>query len=532
MLPWSWPTSMKTRSSRRGRATAVAVAVAAAVVAAAPSASSLATASSDHRETLTIVITIENSHHNDSIIITIITGITSVKTHHITRQRNTNTNECNNQRTNENMMQSTTPRMLSQNFTPTRADVLCGRDQESYMHEGNRILRKIIKESIPSYVAAKSKVSKSHIVASIVRQIRNVNPNGGFVRKDLESRRWIEIGETKAKEKVGQAIRIEIRRSKTNSKKAFMKSSKTTTATTTPPTTASITSKNSSTMSQTSSPSVSSANSIVKPTDFESQTPIQSAMASLPIDPGFAMPTRHQSTRSMSAPTITSLSQFLGDDSLLLQPDPIDGPLTRVGSMYMPQQAKRNSAPDLSMSMSMNAVSGSRSNSTTTPAPLFDQDCQTFANDIFTDTTAPMKTPSFHPIDSIFQSLESFNNGSSVEASRSFEMFEAGAVGSSMDDALGNSNISNNNGAASTPHRIAPIDTMACMNTSVRAQCQNQRQTMQAASSQQPRSQQRQSQNQPMNAAERLADNCNVLSWQMNFTPMPLIGDIGDFDDL
>lgn len=46
----------------------------------------------------------------------------------------------------------------------------------------------------------------------IVDRIRQERHEGGFVRKDHETGRWMEIGEVKAREKVGHAIRIEIKK--------------------------------------------------------------------------------------------------------------------------------------------------------------------------------------------------------------------------------------------------------------------------------------------------------------------------------
>jgi hypothetical protein len=71
----------------------------------------------------------------------------------------------------------------------------------------------IVRESIPRYEeAAGTKKEKSRVVVDIVDRIRNERPEGGFIRKDYYSGRWVEIGESKAREKVGHAIRIEIRK--------------------------------------------------------------------------------------------------------------------------------------------------------------------------------------------------------------------------------------------------------------------------------------------------------------------------------
>ena len=97
-----------------------------------------------------------------------------------------------------------------------------------YRTVGNQTLRLKIQNSVNTYEKMRSKREKSEFVASIVNMIRSSNPTGGgFVRKDYERGRWIEIGETRAREKVGHAIRIELRKRKRNQRRAFSSSSTT-----------------------------------------------------------------------------------------------------------------------------------------------------------------------------------------------------------------------------------------------------------------------------------------------------------------
>jgi hypothetical protein len=83
---------------------------------------------------------------------------------------------------------------------------ICGRGKASFDHVGNRRLRLLVANSMHSYVEAKSRVDKTAIVQTIVEQIREASPNGGFVRKD-DFGEWYEIGTKAAREKVGHAIR-------------------------------------------------------------------------------------------------------------------------------------------------------------------------------------------------------------------------------------------------------------------------------------------------------------------------------------
>jgi len=79
---------------------------------------------------------------------------------------------------------------------------------------GNQRFRSILQgQGADAYEQASSKKAKGQVIIDIVNSIRRANPNGGgFVRKDYEIGRWIEIGETKAREKVGNTIRIEVRK--------------------------------------------------------------------------------------------------------------------------------------------------------------------------------------------------------------------------------------------------------------------------------------------------------------------------------
>ena len=84
-----------------------------------------------------------------------------------------------------------------------------------HFSEGNVRLRKLVRQILPKYEQAPSKQAKTCVVAELVDSIRRNGrrqEDGGFVRKDLLSGRWIEIGSRKAREKVGHIIRIELRK--------------------------------------------------------------------------------------------------------------------------------------------------------------------------------------------------------------------------------------------------------------------------------------------------------------------------------
>ncbi|KAL3919143.1 MAG: hypothetical protein SGILL_003902 [Bacillariaceae sp.] len=65
----------------------------------------------------------------------------------------------------------------------------------------------LIEKYAPVYLHASTKYQKSEVIAKIVTEVRNKSPTGGFVKKDFYSGRWFEIGDEKARDKVGHAIR-------------------------------------------------------------------------------------------------------------------------------------------------------------------------------------------------------------------------------------------------------------------------------------------------------------------------------------
>ena len=57
------------------------------------------------------------------------------------------------------------------------------------------------------YISADTKYDKTNVIATLIEKIRGDSPNGGFVKKDLYSGRWYEIGIERARDKVGHAVR-------------------------------------------------------------------------------------------------------------------------------------------------------------------------------------------------------------------------------------------------------------------------------------------------------------------------------------
>lgn len=81
-------------------------------------------------------------------------------------------------------------------------DVLCGRGGETNHHQGNIQYRNLVKAFQPLYIASKRR-DKPRIAQCIVYTIRH--QGGRFLKRtDPRSNTWVDVGNTKAREKTSQ----------------------------------------------------------------------------------------------------------------------------------------------------------------------------------------------------------------------------------------------------------------------------------------------------------------------------------------
>ena len=87
-------------------------------------------------------------------------------------------------------------------------DVICGRGGGVNGNPGNRCHRSLVNSMKAEYLFPRtSKTYKTHIAANIVWAIRQSNPPGRFLKVDVSSGIWHEIGDKAAFHKTGQALR-------------------------------------------------------------------------------------------------------------------------------------------------------------------------------------------------------------------------------------------------------------------------------------------------------------------------------------
>lgn len=122
-------------------------------------------------------------------------------------------------------------RALPKEFVPGGWDIICHSSKEAHEHGkfvivcsrqahsipshpsitstvGNRRFNICIGNHVSAYNKAKSRPEKSALISHIVVSIRESSTTGaGFVRFDMETRRWYEVGDKAARDKVGQSLR-------------------------------------------------------------------------------------------------------------------------------------------------------------------------------------------------------------------------------------------------------------------------------------------------------------------------------------
>lgn len=86
------------------------------------------------------------------------------------------------------------PRGIGPVHEPNINDVLCGRGGRINAHAGNVQFRELVVERKKDYLSDKTKkLEKAHIAAAIVRQIRELDPPGRFLKEDPDGS-WFDIG--------------------------------------------------------------------------------------------------------------------------------------------------------------------------------------------------------------------------------------------------------------------------------------------------------------------------------------------------
>jgi hypothetical protein len=107
---------------------------------------------------------------------------------------------------------------LAADFVPGPYDCICARGKAAANHAGNVRFRSLIHRFKNDYAQANTKVEKSVVVSEIADAVRGMSPQGGFVKKFGNA--WYEVGDSVAREKIGQCLRDALHESYKSSTKA------------------------------------------------------------------------------------------------------------------------------------------------------------------------------------------------------------------------------------------------------------------------------------------------------------------------
>jgi hypothetical protein len=127
-------------------------------------------------------------------------------------------NDMNSQRTHSALKLESERHLLAADFTPGPYDCICARGKAAANHAGNVRFRSLIHRFKNAYAQANTKVEKSLVVSEIVDAVRGMSPRGGFVKKFGNT--WYEVGDSAAREKIGQCLRDSLHESYKSSTKA------------------------------------------------------------------------------------------------------------------------------------------------------------------------------------------------------------------------------------------------------------------------------------------------------------------------
>lgn len=99
--------------------------------------------------------------------------------------------------------------MLPLDFNPDPKDILCGRGNVFSNHEGNQYFGRIVRASLRDYIAAPNRPKKIRVVGDILQQI--LISGARFAKVDSKTKRWYQLNNVEAHQKIGHAIRDTIR---------------------------------------------------------------------------------------------------------------------------------------------------------------------------------------------------------------------------------------------------------------------------------------------------------------------------------
>ncbi|KAL3804703.1 hypothetical protein HJC23_008518 [Cyclotella cryptica] len=89
---------------------------------------------------------------------------------------------------------------------PLPTDCLFGRGGGTNHHPGNKLYRKMVEDKKDVYLKSK-RLDKPLVAMQIIKEWRELDPPGRFLKQDEVTKLWSDVGDKKAREKTSQALR-------------------------------------------------------------------------------------------------------------------------------------------------------------------------------------------------------------------------------------------------------------------------------------------------------------------------------------
>jgi len=96
---------------------------------------------------------------------------------------------------------------LPPDYVPSPLDICSGRGKKNWNLEGNVVFRSFIQTKVGDYIAAQTKMEKTQVVVQILQTLRN---QGFQFLKQNKDKRYYDIGDKEARDKVGHSLRDQV----------------------------------------------------------------------------------------------------------------------------------------------------------------------------------------------------------------------------------------------------------------------------------------------------------------------------------
>ena len=97
--------------------------------------------------------------------------------------------------------------LLPDSFEPTENEMIIGRGRKIQQHPGNLKLRAFVQLRLKEYSESGDKTLKSFIISDVWKQMKVESSCGGFVKKDIDTDKWIVASDCCVRGTIAQTFR-------------------------------------------------------------------------------------------------------------------------------------------------------------------------------------------------------------------------------------------------------------------------------------------------------------------------------------